>query len=123
MEWDTTTNNRWTLFNIGLFGFKENAGHRGQSYIGGWNNTTAKDSDKILIKKQDELDFHWTTDVNIPSAQSASGWSGTSMFFLHKWGADKEDHIQNIDNPVNIPQNKGNVYSYPSDIIGECIRI
>ena len=123
LEWDTTTNNRWTLFNIGLFGFKENAGHRGQSYIGGWNNTTAKDSDKILIKKQDELDFHWTTDVNIPSAQSASGWSGTSMFFLHKWGADKEDHIQNIDNPVNIPQNKGNVYSYPSDIIGECIRI
>ena len=123
LEWDTTTNNRWTLFNIGLFGFKENAGDRGQSYIGGWNNTTAKDSDKILIKKQNELDFHWTTDVNIPSAQSASGWSGTSMFFLHKWGADKEDHIQNIDAPVNIPQNTGNIYSYPSDIIGKCIRI
>lgn len=123
LEWDTTTNNRWTLFNIGLFGFKENAGHRGQSYIGGWNNTTAKDSDKILIKKQDELDFHWTTDVNIPSAQSASGWSGTSMFFLHKWGADKKDHIQNIDAPVNIPQNAGNIYSYPCGEIGTLIRI
>ena len=123
LEWDTTTNNRWKLFNIGLFGFKENAGHRGQSYIGGWNNTTAKDSDEILIKKQEELDFHWTTDVNIPSAQSASGWSGTSMFFLHKWGADQEDHIQNIDDPVNIPQNTGNVYSYPSNITGKCIRI
>lgn len=123
LEWDTTTNNRWKLFNIGLFGFKENAGHRGQSYIGGWNNTTAKDSDEILIKKQEELDFHWTTDINIPSAQSASGWSGTSMFFLHKWGADQEDHIQNIDDPVNIPQNTGNVYSYPSNITGKCIRI
>ena len=122
MEWDTT-NNRWTLFNIGLFGFKENAHHRGRSYIGGWNNTTAKDSDQILIKKQDELDFHWTTDVNIPSAQSASGWSGTSMFFLHKWGADKEDHIQNIDAPVNIPQNTSNIYSYPCGEIGTLIRI
>ena len=45
------------------------------------------------------------------------------MFFLHKWGADQEDHIQNIDDPVNIPQNTGNVYSYPSNITGKCIRI
>lgn len=120
LEWDTT-NNRWKLFNIGLFGFKENDRHNGFSFIGGWN-TIGGDSKKIQVKRQDNLDFHWTTDTEIPSAQSASGWSGTSMFFLHKWGADDKDNITNYSNP-GAPQNNANVYSYPSDITGKCIRI
>lgn len=120
LEWDTT-NNRWKLFNIGLFGFKENDRHNGFSFIGGWN-TIGGYSKKIQVKRQDKLDFHWTTDTEIPSAQSASGWSGTSMFFLHKWGADDKDNITNYSNP-GAPQNNANVYSYPSDITGKCIRI
>ena len=91
------------------------------AYIGGWN-TTGGDSGKIKVKRQDELDFHWTTDVNIPSVQSASGWSGTSMFFLHKWGADKDDNIQNID-PVDVPQNNGDVYSAPCNQTGFFNRV
>ena len=120
MEWDTTYN-RWRPFTVGLFGFKENDRHNGFSFIGGWN-TIGGDSEKIQVKRQDKLDFHWTTDTEIPSAQSASGWSGTSMFFLHKWGADDKDNITNYSNP-GTPQNNANVYSYPSDITGKCIRI
>ena len=120
LEWDTTYN-RWRPFTVGLFGFKENDRHNGFSFIGGWN-TIGGDSEKIQVKRQDKLDFHWTTDTEIPSAQSASGWSGTSMFFLHKWGADDKDNITNYSNP-GTPQNNANVYSYPSDITGKCIRI
>lgn len=121
LEWDTAKK-KWVPFTIGLFGFKENQGDDGMAYIGGWN-TTGGDSGKIKVKRQDELDFHWTTDVNIPSVQSASGWSGTSMFFLHKWGADKDDNIQNIDGPVDFPQNKGDVYSAPCNKTGFFNRV
>lgn len=118
LEWDTT-NNRWTPFTIGLFGFKENSGDPGYGWIGGWNE---KDSDKITIQKGNNLNFNWTTDVDIPPAQVASGWSGTSMFFLHKWGADDKDYIKNYSNP-GAPQNNSNVYSYPSDVTGLLNRV
>lgn len=118
LEWDTT-NNRWTPFTIGLFGFKENSGDPGYGWIGGWNG---KDSDKITIQKGNNFNFNWTTDVDIPPAQVASGWSGTSMFFLHKWGADDKDYIKNYSNP-GAPQNNSNVYSYPSDVTGLLNRV
>lgn len=118
LEWDTT-NNRWTPFTIGLFGFKENSGDPGYGWIGGWNE---KDSDKITIQKGNNFNFNWTTDVDIPPAQVASGWSGTSMFFLHKWGADDKDYIKNYSNP-DAPQNNSNVYSYPSDVTGLLNRV
>lgn len=118
LEWDTT-NNRWTPFTIGLFGFKENSGDPGYGWIGGWNE---KDSDKITIQKGNNFNFNWTTDVDIPPAQVASGWSGTSMFFLHKWGADDKDYIKNYSNP-GAPQNNSNVYSYPSDVTGLLNRV
>ena len=118
LEWDTT-NNRWAPFTIGLFGFKENSGDPGYGWIGGWNG---KDSDKITIQKGNNFNFNWTTDVDIPPAQVASGWSGTSMFFLHKWGADDKDYIKNYSNP-GAPQNNSNVYSYPSDVTGLLNRV
>lgn len=118
LEWDTT-NNRWAPFTIGLFGFKENSGDPGYGWIGGWKG---KDSDKITIQKGNNFNFNWTTDVDIPPAQVASGWSGTSMFFLHKWGADDKDYIKNYSNP-GAPQNNSNVYSYPSDVTGLLNRV
>lgn len=111
LEWDTTYN-RWRPFTVGLFGFKENDRHNGFSFIGGWN-TIGGDSEKIQVKRQDELDFHWTTDTEIPSAQSASGWTGTSMFFLHKWGGDNKDRIDNFSIPSDAPQNTKDIYSHP----------
>ena len=111
LEWDTTYN-RWRPFTVGLFGFKENDRHNGFSFIGGWN-TIGGDSEKIQVKRQDELDFHWTTDTEIPSAQSASGWTGTSMFFLHKWAGDNKDRIDNFSIPSDAPQNTKDIYSHP----------
>ena len=124
LEWDDTKK-KWVPFTVGTFGFKEDGGHRGRSYIGGWNKT-GKDSKGILIKKENNLDFHWTTDVDIPSAQVSSGWSGTSMFFIHKWAEDTGDNIQNIGKPVNAPQNPENdknVYSYPYNRTGHVNRV
>lgn len=118
LEWNKNIN-KWTPFIVGLFGFKENSGDPGYGWIGGWNG---KDSDKITIQKGNNFNFNWTTDVDIPPAQVASGWSGTSMFFLHKWGADDKDYIKNYSNP-GAPQNNSNVYSYPSDVTGLLNRV
>lgn len=119
LEWNKNIN-KWTPFIVGLFGFKENSGDPGYGYIGGWN--ISGDSGPTIIQKGDNFDFHWTTDADIPPAQSEHGWSGTSMFFLHKWGGDYEDNITNYSNP-GTPQNNANVYSAPYDKTGLLNRV
>ena len=119
LEWNENIN-KWTPFIVGLFGFKENSGDPGYGYIGGWN--ISGDSGPTIIQKGDNFDFHWTTDADIPPAQSEHGWSGTSMFFLHKWGGDYVDNITNYSNP-GVPQNNANVYSAPYDKTGLINRV
>ena len=119
LEWNKNIN-KWTPFIVGLFGFKENSGDPGYGYIGGWN--ISGDSGPTIIQKGNNFDFHWTTDADIPPAQSEHGWSGTSMFFLHKWGADDQDNITNYSNP-GTPQNNANVYSAPYDKTGLLNRV
>lgn len=119
LEWNKNIN-KWTPFIVGLFGFKENSGDPGYGYIGGWN--ISGDSGPTIIQKGDNFDFHWTTDADIPPAQSEHGWSGTSMFFLHKWGGDYVDNITNYSNP-GAPQNNANVYSAPYDKTGLINRV
>lgn len=119
LEWNKDIN-KWTPFIVGLFGFKENSGDPGYGYIGGWN--ISGDSGPTIIQKGDNFDFHWTTDADIPPAQSEHGWSGTSMFFLHKWGGDYVDNITNYSNP-GAPQNNANVYSAPYDKTGLINRV
>ena len=119
LEWNKNIN-KWTPFIVGLFGFKENSGDPGYGYIGGWN--ISGDSGPTIIQKGNNFDFHWTTDADIPPAQSEHGWSGTSMFFLHKWGGDYEDNITNYSNP-GAPQNNANVYSAPYDKTGLINRV
>lgn len=119
LEWNKNIN-KWTPFIVGLFGFKENSGDPGYGYIGGWN--ISGDSGPTIIQKGNNFDFHWTTDADIPPAQSEHGWSGTSMFFLHKWGGDYVDNITNYSNP-GAPQNNANVYSAPYDKTGLLNRV
>ena len=66
LEWDNTIK-KWHPFNVGLFGFKENGGDKGVAWIGGWNKSGG-DSDKITVEIKNNLNFHWTTDSDIPPA-------------------------------------------------------
>ena len=35
------------------------------------------------------------------------------MFFLHKWGGDNKDRIDNFSIPFDAPQNTEDIYSHP----------
>ncbi len=113
LEWDTSTS-KWLPFTIGLFGFKEEGGSDGHVWIGGWNKDSG-DSEATEVEKANDVNLHWTTDPDIPPAQSVNGWSGTAMFFIHKWGGDSHDCLSNWSNVSGIPQNPGGVYSYPTE--------
>lgn len=118
LEWDNTIK-KWLPFNVGLFGFKENKGDKGIAWIGGWNKSGG-DSDQITVEIKNNLNFHWTTDSDIPPAQSETGWSGTSMFFIHKWSADNADRLRYISEPIDVPQRlypteDKTIYSHATD--------
>mgnify|MGYP003421585883 FL=1 len=55
------------------------------------------------VEKANDVNLHWTTDPDIPPAQSVNGWSGTAMFFIHKWGGDNSDCLSNLSNVSGIP--------------------
>lgn len=113
LEWDTDAK-KWLPFTIGLFGFRENPGSDGRVHIGGWNKENG-DSDWIEVERGDHVSLHWTTDPDIPPAQRDSGWSGTAMFFIHKWGGSNHESLYNWSDVSNIPQNSGGVYSIATE--------
>lgn len=115
LEWHTKKE-KWIPFTIGLFGFRERGGSKGHVYIGGWNEASG-DSDWVEVECVDEVNLHWTTDPDIPPAQRVSGWSGTAMFFIHKWGRDGDDCLRNWDavSEEIKENNPGGVYSYPTE--------
>lgn len=121
LEWDASTR-KWLPFTIGLFGFKEEGGADGRVWIGGWNKDSG-DSEKTEVEKTNNVNLHWTTDPDIPPAQSINGWSGTAMFFIHKWGGDRHDCLRNWSNVSGIEYNPGGVYSYPTDKHSERNRV
>lgn len=113
LEWDTETE-KWLPFTIGLFGFREGGGDDGHVYIGGWNKNGG-DEGWTEVERGDNVSLHWTTDPDIPPAQRAWGWSGTAMFYIHKWGGDNHECLVNWPGAAAASQNHGEVYSYATE--------
>lgn len=91
LEWDDSTQ-RWLPMTLGLFGFQEEGGDEGIAWIGGWTSS-GNSENKIKVEKANDLNFHWTTDIDIANAEATSGWNGTAMFFVHRWSGDDHDCI------------------------------
>ena len=91
LEWDDSTQ-RWLPMTLGLFGFQEEGGDDGIAWIGGWTSS-GNSENQIEVEKANNLNFHWTTDIDIANAEATSGWNGTAMFFVHRWSGDDHDCI------------------------------
>ena len=93
LEWDSSKK-KWLPSRIGLFGFHEAKGAKGNVDIGLWT-PDAKEEVKINAVHADEVNLNWTTEPKIADAEVQSGWTGTAIFFFHRWsyhknGGDKE---------------------------------
>lgn len=116
LEWYDGTK-KWLPMTIGLFGFQEQGGDDGVAWIGGWTSS-GNSENKTQVEKANNLNFHWTTDIDIANAEATSGWNGTAMFFIHRWSGDSHDCISYWNS-----WNGQSRYSWPTDRHSDTNRV
>ena len=112
LEWNSSASG-WVASILGLFGFRETKKDSGYAWIG--CHTYPEDPDERIevIRDVENMDFHWTTNPDIATAEVTSGWSGTTVFFVHKWSGDIHDVIR-YARPSGISTTR-EFYSYATD--------
>ena len=119
LEWSESTiesqSSGWVASILGLFGFRETNKDSGYAWIGCHTYPDDPDDQQEsieVIRDVEKMDFHWTTNPDIARAEITSGWSGTTMFFVHRWSGNKHDVIRYAKKPVTASED---FYSYAID--------
>lgn len=114
LEWNSSINAfGWVASILGLFGFRETKKDSGYAWIGCHTYPDDPDERIEVIRDVEKMNFHWTTNPDIATAEVTSGWSGTTMFFVHRWSGDIHDVIR-YKKPEETEETE-EYYSYATD--------